>query len=549
MSGTTIGEVNINLRMNLAQFQADTVQGTAQATRATQQMAQSMSSQAGEAKASLALLGETIGVSIPRHLRTLIVEIPGVGEALAAAFSSIAVLALIEVTVKVVQKVQELRAKAEEATKAFDDLADAGQADLRKIQEESLQLEIQLDSLTNDHLKALSDQIELIDEQTLDAITKEFEDLGKKADEAIGKLAVGGLSSFFGLGNDQAVKVVQEDLSDILSKVKELRDSGDDNGIGKLLDQKIAELKSFKDVAFENDPHPEVRQKALEQELATLENIQTAYVGINDNAAKRKEIDSDNSAIKAAQDEAQAYNAQLETLKQLETETEGLAGVEQDKYQREITHVQDVIQKWEAYATTVGAAHGTVSVIANQAIQSLNNELAVLQKQEAAAKNLSTLGLNGTGKYKDDQAATTLSQTFNAPKPAYGGTKEAEELYQIQTKSNVATAEAAKLFTATRTESEQYAEQLDVLNALLARGAISQNTYDRELEDLKVKLGQGGIGDGVKYFFEQFTQGTIRPKMLSGFWMQPLRALRTILHQPLRVPKRIGQHTSQTSKK
>ncbi len=60
MSGTTIGEVNINLRMNLAQFQAETAQGTAQATRATQQMAQSMSAQANEAKATLALLGKEL---------------------------------------------------------------------------------------------------------------------------------------------------------------------------------------------------------------------------------------------------------------------------------------------------------------------------------------------------------------------------------------------------------------------------------------------------------------------------------------------------------
>ncbi len=230
-------------------------------------------------------------------------------------------------------------------------------------------------------------------------------------------------------------------------------------------------------------------------------------------------------------------STQLDTLHESSGTTQELSGFEEDKYLREKTHVQDAMQKWEAYATTVGAAHGTVSVIANQAIQSLNNELAVLQKQEAAAKNLSTIGLKGTGKYKDDQAEKTLSETFDTPKPAYGGTKETEELFLIQTKSNAATAEAAKLFTATRTESEQYAEQLDVLNALLARGAISQNTYDRELEDLKVKLGQGGMVTASNTSSSSSIRAAIRPKMQSSSWIPPLRALRTISRRHLATSK------------
>src|SRR5947209_10785062 len=106
--GTTIGEVNINLRMSLAQFKKDTQDGTAEASRATRQMAGEMGKHSQEAKASLALLGEEIGVHIPRHLRSVITNLPALGSALTAAFSAIAVVALAEVVIKVTEKVRDL---------------------------------------------------------------------------------------------------------------------------------------------------------------------------------------------------------------------------------------------------------------------------------------------------------------------------------------------------------------------------------------------------------------------------------------------------------
>ena len=46
---------------------------------------------AQEAKASLALMGEEIGVHIPRHIRGFIAMLPGVGQALEASFNAVAV--------------------------------------------------------------------------------------------------------------------------------------------------------------------------------------------------------------------------------------------------------------------------------------------------------------------------------------------------------------------------------------------------------------------------------------------------------------------------
>jgi hypothetical protein len=60
-----------------------------------------------EAKGEIALLGEEIGIRLPRHLRSFVAELPGVGEALNAAFSATAVLLLIQLLAEGVTKLTD----------------------------------------------------------------------------------------------------------------------------------------------------------------------------------------------------------------------------------------------------------------------------------------------------------------------------------------------------------------------------------------------------------------------------------------------------------
>src|ERR1700758_5328869 len=60
-----------------------------------------------EAKGEATLLGEAFGIHLPRHVRTFIAELPGVGTALSAAFSATAVLFLIEALVQGTEKLSE----------------------------------------------------------------------------------------------------------------------------------------------------------------------------------------------------------------------------------------------------------------------------------------------------------------------------------------------------------------------------------------------------------------------------------------------------------
>ena len=60
-----------------------------------------------EAKGEAGLLGEQFGIHLPRHVRSFIAEMPGVGSALSAAFAATAVLFLLEALVKVTEKVSD----------------------------------------------------------------------------------------------------------------------------------------------------------------------------------------------------------------------------------------------------------------------------------------------------------------------------------------------------------------------------------------------------------------------------------------------------------
>lgn len=132
-----------------------------------------------EAKGEIALLGEEIGIKVPRHVRGFLAELPGVGAALNAAFSATAILILVQVLVEGAQKLSEFvahtfiyTAAQEEANKAaieankqiadlakqYDDAADKVEkfgknavqltaentAELTKKQEESKQKLIEL---------------------------------------------------------------------------------------------------------------------------------------------------------------------------------------------------------------------------------------------------------------------------------------------------------------------------------------------------------------------------------------------------------------------
>jgi hypothetical protein len=89
-----LGELQVIIRGQTDQFKADMAKGSAIARSAMQELQGVTSSTAREAKASLSLLSEEMGVKLPRELKKFISHIDGIAPVLAGAFSAAAVVAL-----------------------------------------------------------------------------------------------------------------------------------------------------------------------------------------------------------------------------------------------------------------------------------------------------------------------------------------------------------------------------------------------------------------------------------------------------------------------
>lgn len=129
-----------------------------------------------EAKGEIALLGEEIGIQVPRHLRGFVAELPGVGAALNAAFSATAVLILLQLLVEGAQKLSEFvshtfifTAAQEEANKA---IAEANK---------------QLEDLSKQYETA-SDAVEKFGKNAVQLTAENTENLVKKQEESKQKL-------------------------------------------------------------------------------------------------------------------------------------------------------------------------------------------------------------------------------------------------------------------------------------------------------------------------------------------------------------------------
>jgi hypothetical protein len=109
----------------------------------------------------------------------------------------------------------------------------------------------------------------------------------------------------------------------------------------------------------------------------------------------------------------------------------------------------------------------------------------------------------------------TAPMPIGAP-PAYGGTKEALDLVRMQEDQNDQLERGRDLYTATRTETEKYAEEMKTLNLLLEDGAIDQNTYNRAVMEAKEKYD--AVTQGLHEIGQTVGQDIAQAALYGGSW-------------------------------
>lgn len=150
-----------------------------------------------EARGEAALLGEQFGIHLPRHVRSFIAELPGVGQALTAAFGATAVLFIIEAVVKLIEKMKAMAEQGEENAKAWDAVYKAERTAFDSLETDILKAEIKFDELTGKHVEALRLKLQEINNLTLSKLAGELEKIGTTADQALEKLDRNKVVKFF----------------------------------------------------------------------------------------------------------------------------------------------------------------------------------------------------------------------------------------------------------------------------------------------------------------------------------------------------------------
>ncbi len=187
-----------------------------------------------EAKAEIALLGEEVGVKVPRHLRGFLAEIPGVGAALTALFSVTAVLMLIQIVVEAGKKLYEFGMKGLEAAEKIAESWSKSTGEIRKHNDElqvandKLDVEIaKLEHKPANMLKLALDESIVAADKLAEALAKDYDEVQKllKQDH------VSGMESFIGMftGGSKSTSDEESLITKLAKGLKEIGVQGQIN--------------------------------------------------------------------------------------------------------------------------------------------------------------------------------------------------------------------------------------------------------------------------------------------------------------------------------
>jgi len=437
-----------------------------------------------QARGELGLLGEMFGVHLPRHVRSFVAELPGVGAAMSAAFSATAILFLIEALVKGIERIQAWAEHAHKVALAWDEFNTVVAGSFAGLDNKLLEAGIKLDELKNDHVDALKKELELIDHISMKELEQQFGILAKAADAMFAQLK----ASWFeqGEGSKGAKNALEEfkaqyDLLLAEGKKKEASDllAGTAHSAQVALDKLTAAKKAAEELNAENAKlaaeNPEAGPVPLaagptETELGAQEVLVKALNAQLEAETKINELAKDNAQLKTAEEGKKLAGEQAAAAKL------GLdAQLEAIKKWRSAQHIAFEAQKIDLTAWLVAERQATdAAAIAHEAYQqrlvAIYSQAGETLKAQTAQQELATL------KVKDArEAEDTLAE---AMKKHHAATLKIVEEY-----GKLISAGVDKNFLATQKAAEQLTraeEELAKAQDKLAQDKLAQHFKDQE---------------------------------------------------------------------
>jgi hypothetical protein len=175
-----------------------------------------------EARGTIMVLGEEIGVHLPRHVQKFVAGLPGVASAMSAAFDAVAIFAIGAAIVEITKKVYEFVQKNGEAARANAEAWRSVQAPLKLTNDE---LQLSNDRLENaiaklEH-KPTNGLKEAIDEAIVsaDQLGQHLDADLAKVSETLSKQETGVIAQIFGASKSSDLTKHSKDLQDQLAGI------------------------------------------------------------------------------------------------------------------------------------------------------------------------------------------------------------------------------------------------------------------------------------------------------------------------------------------
>jgi len=170
-----------------------------------------------ESRGAVDLLSESIGIGIPRELKKVISELPGVSAALETAFPAAAIIAFIGLLVEVTNKIIEYREKQRELQQGWADYRLSATEALVDQRNKTIEAHAQLLEMTNGPLAAMDYRMQHLQETGRDT----FESIKGQIKEVQDLMTKAGASPIFNPINAAA----KQGLDEYILKLKEVRDA------------------------------------------------------------------------------------------------------------------------------------------------------------------------------------------------------------------------------------------------------------------------------------------------------------------------------------
>jgi hypothetical protein len=264
-----------------------------------------------EARHGVMLLGEEFGVKMPRAIAGFIASIGPVGAAMEAAFPFLAIA--VGATL-ILEHLAKMREEGEKLTEDQVKFGTAAQNAFNTLDGKLLQAQIHADELRNDHLGALSKQLEVIDKQSMAELVHAFEEVAKAADVVFGDIKSHWYT--FGIGSDGA----KHALSGFKTEYDSLLSQGKDSEAGDLLKgtresaEKVLALQKQASSTKTQGGHATGSDRGeLFKHEAALQELKKSGVGFTE-----KEVQAQQTLVDALKAQ-QGIEERVATLKKLES--------------------------------------------------------------------------------------------------------------------------------------------------------------------------------------------------------------------------------------